>query len=351
MAFTDEQRQALNAKLRYRHVKMRASNGAQLAYVEGWHTIAEANRIFGYESWDRQTLAPRCVWQEKQRGETACFTRPRCALRCAPATSLSCARASAPVSVDRLRLRPRMTLPSRPPRRMPPSARSPPLAIPSASPSTTKTSAASPSSNGGAGRKKIQRLLALPAPLMLHHADGTTHRYGSVAEFVTVALHCVQDLPTRSRRVCFLGSQSGRPDRGFARRVGQRRRSRARHWCGAEGAAARLGRFRNEVSGLPAAKASETIDVAIADGTHAVQGHAANHPRSQRIAHPKRQAHPRSDAPRLRCRPALPRLRAAASPSTSHSLRPAACPRAQGVGRVHRAVVQRPSRFLAPDGR
>ena len=73
MAFTDEQRQALNAKLRYRHVKMRSSNGAQMAYVEGWHAISEANRIFGYESWDRQTLAPRCVWQEKQRGETACI--------------------------------------------------------------------------------------------------------------------------------------------------------------------------------------------------------------------------------------------------------------------------------------
>ena len=73
MAFTDEQRQALNAKLRYRHVKMRANHGATIPYVEGWHVIAEANRIFGYESWDRQTLVPRCLWQETQRGETACF--------------------------------------------------------------------------------------------------------------------------------------------------------------------------------------------------------------------------------------------------------------------------------------
>src|SRR4029078_1214284 len=39
----------------------------------GWHAIAEANRIFGYESWDRQTVAPRCVWQGKQRAETWCF--------------------------------------------------------------------------------------------------------------------------------------------------------------------------------------------------------------------------------------------------------------------------------------
>ena len=73
MAFTDEQRQALKAKLRYRHVKMRANAGTSIPYVEGWHAIAEANRIFGYESWDRQTLVPRCLWQETQRGETACF--------------------------------------------------------------------------------------------------------------------------------------------------------------------------------------------------------------------------------------------------------------------------------------
>ena len=30
--------------------------------MEGWHVIAEANRIFGYDAWDRRTLASRCVW-------------------------------------------------------------------------------------------------------------------------------------------------------------------------------------------------------------------------------------------------------------------------------------------------
>lgn len=29
---------------------------------EGWHVIAEANRIFGYDAWDRRTLAAKCVW-------------------------------------------------------------------------------------------------------------------------------------------------------------------------------------------------------------------------------------------------------------------------------------------------
>jgi DNA recombination protein Rad52 len=73
MAFTNEQREALKAKLRYRHVRTRASNGTPISYVEGWHVIAEANRIFGYDCWDRQTLSPRCLWRETQRGETTCF--------------------------------------------------------------------------------------------------------------------------------------------------------------------------------------------------------------------------------------------------------------------------------------
>ena len=30
--------------------------------MEGWHVIAEANRIFGYDAWDRRTLATTCVW-------------------------------------------------------------------------------------------------------------------------------------------------------------------------------------------------------------------------------------------------------------------------------------------------
>jgi len=73
MAFTDEQRRALQSKLSFRHVKTKANNGIMIPYVEGWHVIAEANRIFGYDSWDRKTISPRCVWSELRRGETACF--------------------------------------------------------------------------------------------------------------------------------------------------------------------------------------------------------------------------------------------------------------------------------------
>jgi DNA recombination protein Rad52 len=62
MALTNTQVRQLKAKLEPRYVKIRKANGADLHYVEGWHVIAEANRIFGYDAWDRRTLASRCVW-------------------------------------------------------------------------------------------------------------------------------------------------------------------------------------------------------------------------------------------------------------------------------------------------
>jgi Rad52/22 family double-strand break repair protein len=62
MAFSDQQSRALKAKLDAQHVKTRKADGSTLHYIEGWHAIAEANRIFGYDAWDRRTLATRCVW-------------------------------------------------------------------------------------------------------------------------------------------------------------------------------------------------------------------------------------------------------------------------------------------------
>ena len=62
MAFSDTQTRQLKAKLDERNVKTRMINGTALHYVEGWHAISEANRIFGYDAWDRRTLTARCVW-------------------------------------------------------------------------------------------------------------------------------------------------------------------------------------------------------------------------------------------------------------------------------------------------
>jgi DNA recombination protein Rad52 len=63
MGFIDKQVAALSGKLSSKHVKSRRdSDGQTLFYVEGWHAIAEANRIFGFDAWDRQTLSTECVW-------------------------------------------------------------------------------------------------------------------------------------------------------------------------------------------------------------------------------------------------------------------------------------------------
>jgi hypothetical protein len=51
--FTAEQLAALTAPLNRSHVK---KNPKGFDYVEGWHAIAEANRIFGFGAWDRETL-------------------------------------------------------------------------------------------------------------------------------------------------------------------------------------------------------------------------------------------------------------------------------------------------------
>ena len=96
MALTDTQVRQLRAKLDGRHVKTRKANGTELHYVEGWHVIAEANRIFGYDAWDRRTLATNCV----SSSATASFILPptprRFASPCGPAKQPSLGRDQEP---------------------------------------------------------------------------------------------------------------------------------------------------------------------------------------------------------------------------------------------------------------
>lgn len=54
--FTPEQKSALAAPLDKANVATREQAGRKLSYIEGWHAIAEANRIFGFDTWDRQTV-------------------------------------------------------------------------------------------------------------------------------------------------------------------------------------------------------------------------------------------------------------------------------------------------------
>lgn len=66
VVFDDETNAALAAPLDSKNVKERSQAGRKLSYIEGWHAIAEANRIFGFDSWSRETLDIRCV-AEKAR--------------------------------------------------------------------------------------------------------------------------------------------------------------------------------------------------------------------------------------------------------------------------------------------
>lgn len=59
--FSDEQKSALAAPLSRSHVKQRSQSGQKLNYIEGWHAIAEANRIFGFDAWSRETVEIKCV--------------------------------------------------------------------------------------------------------------------------------------------------------------------------------------------------------------------------------------------------------------------------------------------------
>lgn len=56
MSFTDEQLKHLTAPLHSANVKSRAQAGRNLSYIEAWWAIAEANRIFGFDCWARETV-------------------------------------------------------------------------------------------------------------------------------------------------------------------------------------------------------------------------------------------------------------------------------------------------------
>jgi hypothetical protein len=90
VTFSEIQTKFLRAKLKRRHVKTRDANGETLSYIEGWHAIAEANRIFGFEHWDRQTLTPHCHWTVQHSGQTVCFysTKVRISVRTGDAVTV-----------------------------------------------------------------------------------------------------------------------------------------------------------------------------------------------------------------------------------------------------------------------
>ncbi len=59
--FSARQRELLAAPLDRAKVRHREQGRLRVSYLEGWQVIAEANRIFGFDGWDRLTLNASCV--------------------------------------------------------------------------------------------------------------------------------------------------------------------------------------------------------------------------------------------------------------------------------------------------
>ncbi len=68
MGFSAKQVQALRRTLDQRQVRTREVHGRQLSYIEGWYAVSEANRIFGFDGWSRESLEARCVLARENRG-------------------------------------------------------------------------------------------------------------------------------------------------------------------------------------------------------------------------------------------------------------------------------------------
>jgi len=68
MGFSAKQLQALRRQPNRCHIRTRQAHGRELSYLEGWYAISEANRIFGFDGWSRETLETRCVLARENRG-------------------------------------------------------------------------------------------------------------------------------------------------------------------------------------------------------------------------------------------------------------------------------------------
>jgi hypothetical protein len=64
--FSAEQIAALSAPLDRSRICSREQGRGRVNYLQGWVLIEEANRIFGFDGWQRQTLSSRCVTEAKR---------------------------------------------------------------------------------------------------------------------------------------------------------------------------------------------------------------------------------------------------------------------------------------------
>ena len=65
MTFTKEQTEQLNQPIDPKVVAFRKQGNMQLAYLESWYVINEANRIFGFDGWHSETVQLDCVQSDE----------------------------------------------------------------------------------------------------------------------------------------------------------------------------------------------------------------------------------------------------------------------------------------------
>ena len=130
MAFTDSQIRKLKSKLKPQHVRVREAEGQALHYLEGWHVVAEANRIFGFDAWDRETVSNACVWTKQVSGRycAAYVARVRITVRAGEGVVIR--EGSGAGELNEATPGKRMIEHPRPRKPMPPNAPSRPLATP-----------------------------------------------------------------------------------------------------------------------------------------------------------------------------------------------------------------------------
>jgi hypothetical protein len=71
LGFSPQQIEALCAPLNRAHISSREQGKGSVSYLKSFVVLQEANRIFGFDGWQRQTLSCRCVCQaERLIGES-----------------------------------------------------------------------------------------------------------------------------------------------------------------------------------------------------------------------------------------------------------------------------------------
>src|SRR5450755_1177580 len=79
--FSQRQLKKLATSLDPARIQSREQDGKNLSYVEGWFVVHEANRIFGYDGWDREMVHCERLFERKTIDAVSCGYAARVRIR------------------------------------------------------------------------------------------------------------------------------------------------------------------------------------------------------------------------------------------------------------------------------